>query len=34
MKRHANDRDELLQYWTLPGGAEWLAVRYEYSRRR
>jgi hypothetical protein len=33
MKRHSADRDELLQYWTPPGGGEWLAVHYEYRRR-
>ena len=34
MKLHSPDRDELVQYWTPAGGREWLAVRYEYSRRR
>jgi hypothetical protein len=34
MRRRSADRDELLQYWTPPGGGEWLAVHYEYSRRR
>jgi Protein of unknown function (DUF1579) len=34
MRRTSADRDELLQYWTLPGGTEWLAVHYQYLRRR
>jgi hypothetical protein len=34
MQRLSADREELLQYWTLPGREEWLAVRYVYTRRR
>lgn len=34
MRQQSNDRDELLQYWTPAGGVEWLAVHYQYTRKR
>ena len=30
----SDDRDTSRQYWTRAGGPEWLAVEYEYTRRR
>jgi hypothetical protein len=32
--RHSVDKDELKQYWTPAGGKEWMAVHYEYTRRK
>jgi hypothetical protein len=32
--RVSDDRDVSRQYWTMAGGREWLAVEYEYTRRR
>jgi hypothetical protein len=33
-KRQGDDRHVKQQYWTVPGGQEWLAVQYEYTRKR
>ena len=30
--KESDDKDVTRQYWWQPGGAEWLAVQYEYSR--
>lgn len=32
--RESDDRDVSRQYWTRAGGPEWLAVEYEYTRKR
>jgi len=32
--RESDDRDISRQYWTAVGSTEWLAVQYEYTRRR
>jgi len=33
--RESDDRDVTRQYWTPVGGAaEWLAVQYEYTRKK
>jgi hypothetical protein len=32
--RESDDRDVSRQYWTRAGGPEWLAVEYEYMRKR
>lgn len=32
--RESENRDVSRQYWTQAGGPEWLAVTYEYTRRR
>lgn len=32
--RESEDRDVTRQYWSQPGLGEWLAVQYEYERRR
>jgi hypothetical protein len=32
--RESDDRDVSRQYWTRAGDPEWLAVEYEYTRKR
>jgi hypothetical protein len=32
--RESKDRTFKRQYWTRPGGSEWLAIQYEYRRKR
>lgn len=32
--RESDDRDVSRQYWTPGGGTEWLAIQYEYTRKR
>lgn len=34
VKRDGDDHDVAEQYWTPVGGREWLAVKYEFTRKR